>query len=147
MKQPDFRLQPRHRVTQAKLFNQLHHIGVADEQVMITSLQLAAAHLKGGRLPAEKRRRLEHFREVSLLGQFVGRGQSRRASADDSYSHILIILCGPRAAATAVIPKFYLVIPARAGIQRAINNINIWRLVTIPPLRHRRQSPQRHVMP
>ena len=41
------RFQPLQRVAQAQFFNQLHHVGVADEQMVVAALQLATAYREG----------------------------------------------------------------------------------------------------
>ena len=87
VKQPHLRLQPLQLRPQPQLLNQLHHIRIADEQMVIPPFQRPAAHLESRRLPAQKRRRLKHLRKMPLLGQLVGGGQARRPAANNAHAH------------------------------------------------------------
>ena len=80
-------LQPVQLVPQAQLLNQVGHIGVADEQVVVSLFQLAAADGEGGGLPPQKGSRLEDLGLVALKGQLVGGGQPGGAPSYDANFH------------------------------------------------------------
>ena len=72
---------------EAEFVDELHHIGVADEEVVVAAFQLAAADGEGGGLSAEEGGGFEDFGVVALAGEFVGGGQAGGAGADDSNAH------------------------------------------------------------
>jgi hypothetical protein len=74
-------------MTQAQFLDQLNHCGIADEQVVIATLQMAPSYRKGRRLAAQEGGLLEDLSVVALLGQFVSGGQTSRAASNDANSH------------------------------------------------------------
>ena len=85
--EPDLGFQPGQLLSQAQLVNQLGNGGVADEQVVVASFQLAAVNGEGGGLAAQKRSLLEYLGEMASLGQLVGCGQPGDTTADNADPH------------------------------------------------------------
>ena len=87
VEQSDLGLEPAHVLLQADFSNELDHVPVAPEQVVVAALQLPAADGEGGGLATEDGSGLEDVGGVAPAGQLVGRGQAGCASANDSEVH------------------------------------------------------------
>ena len=87
VEEADFGFQPVEFAAQPEFLDEAHHIGVADEEVVVAAFQVAAADGEGGGLSAEEGGGFEDFGEVSLSGEFVGGGQAGGAAADNSNAH------------------------------------------------------------
>ena len=117
----------------AKLVDEPDHVGVAGEEVVVAALQPPAAHVKGGRLPAEEGRALEDLGLVALPQQLEGGGEARGATADDSDPHA--VPASPAAEARS-----------SSRLDRA-SPVSVWLLKPRVPNadeRHRRQQRRVH---
>ena len=101
----DLGLDPGQLLSEAQLVDQVDHVGVALEQMMVAALQAAVANVEGRGLAPYKRSRFIDLHRVALLKQLVCCGEARGPGSYHAYIQSLgspSIDIGPPAPAPAV---------------------------------------------